>query len=240
MWTKEWHDGREDAMELVTIALRTVLMYAVILISMRLMGKREIGKLSIFDLIISILIAEIAVFVIEDVKKPVLESLLPVVILVGIQILSAHMSLRSKRFRDLLEGRPSILIKNGKLNRKEMKRQRYNLDDLMVQLRENGIRSVADVEFAILETSGKLSVFEKEQGQDQKQTKDKNPPFRYEGLPVPLIMDGQVQEENLQKIGKNRFWLRNALKERGISNIREVFLCTYDHKGRLFIDRKKE
>lgn len=229
-------------MELVTIGFRTVLMYAVILISMRLMGKREIGKLSIFDLIISILIAEIAVFVIEDVEKPVLESLLPVVILVGIQVLSAYLSLNSTKFRNLLDGRPSILIRNGKLNRKEMKRQRYNLDDLMVQLRENGIRSVADVEFAILETSGKLSVFEKEQGQGQgqKQTKETNPPFRYEGLPVPLIMDGQVQEENLQKIGKNRFWLRNALKERGISNIREVFLCTYDHKGRLFIDRKKE
>ena len=234
-------------MELVVIALRTVLMYVVIFISMRLMGKREIGKLSIFDLIISILIAEIAVFVIEEPDKPLAGSLLPVAILVGIQILSARLSLANDKFRDVLEGKPSVLIEKGRLNRREMKKQRYNLDDLLLQLRENGIKNVADVELAILETSGKLSVFEKNKGSGgtaggggASSSGQKTPSVRYEGLPVPLIMDGKVQEDNLRKIGKNLFWLRQELKERGIANTRDVFLCTIDHKGRLYVDRKEE
>ena len=138
-------------MDLWIILVRTVLIYFTVYIMLRIMGKREIGKLSVFDLVISIVIAEIAVLVIEDVEKPMLEGILPMVILVAIQLMIAFLSLKSHRIRVLIDGKPSIIIEKGKLKRDEMKRQRYNLSDLMLQLRQSNVLDVAEVEFAILE-----------------------------------------------------------------------------------------
>jgi len=258
-----------------TIALRTVIIYFLVLFFLRLMGKREIGKLSVFDLVISIMIAEIAVLVLEDPKKPMAHGLLPMALLVCIQIVVAYITLKSEKLRRWMDGRPSVIIENGKLNRNEMRKQRYTLDDLMLQLRENRITNPNDVEFAVLETTGKLSVKEKssqnggQQGKEQtgeafcqvpsgkdqsgkkqsgveKSGKENSGKahsaekgFRYEGLPVALIMDGKVQDENLEKIGKTRFWLKNELQKYGIRDFKDVFFCTYDHKGKMYIDRKK-
>ncbi len=164
------------------------------------MGKREIGKLSVFDLVISIMIAEIAVFVIEDTSLPLAHGLLPMFTLVIIQILIAYLSLKSQTVRGWFDGQPSFMIQNGKLNREEMSKQRYSLDDLLLQLRENKVNNVADVEFAILETSGKLSVLEKPKDQRNIPAAQGEVKFSYEGLPVSLIMDGKVQNENLEKL----------------------------------------
>lgn len=139
----------------------TVLMYIFIFLSMRIMGKREIGKLSVFDLTISIMIAEIAVFVIDDIERPVYDGIVPMATLVLIQVLVAQFSLKNRKLRLLIDGKPSVLISDGKIHRGEMRRQRYNLDDLLLQLRGQNIDSPADVEFAILETSGQLTVIEK-------------------------------------------------------------------------------
>ncbi len=233
-------------MDLLTIFLRTIFIYFVVFAVMRLMGKREIGKLSVFDLVISIMIAEIAVFVLEDIKKPMIEGLLPMATLVMVQTLIAYILLKNRRLRLWFDGTPSILIRNGKLDRKEMKSQKYSIDDLMLQLRENKIKNVADVEFAFLEATGKLTVFEKNE-QDKnsnaqeidtklnKQTKSK---IKYEGLPLLLIMDGKVEEENLAKIGQNRFWLKKTIQEHGVSSFNEVFFCSIDHKGKIYLDKK--
>ncbi|SDE60154.1 Uncharacterized membrane protein YcaP, DUF421 family [Paenibacillus sp. UNCCL117] len=228
-------------MELWTLFLRTILVYIIVFLTMRIMGKREIGKLSIFDLVISIMIAEIAVFVLEDVGKPMIEGLLPMVTLVAVQILIAYVSLKNEKIRRWIEGREAPLIENGKLNRKEMARQRYNLDDLLLQLRENKVMNPADVEFAILETSGKLTVKPKEtpaasNGSDSSEPKRA---FRYEGLPLPLIMDGIVQEESLSKLGQTRFWLKKELRARGIKDFKDVFFCSVDHRGKWFIDKNR-
>uniref|UniRef100_UPI00403F4C08 DUF421 domain-containing protein n=1 Tax=Paenibacillus sp. FSL K6-1096 TaxID=2921460 RepID=UPI00403F4C08 len=264
----------------------TVLMYLFIFMSMRIMGKREIGKLSIFDLTISIMIAEIGVFVIEDIERPLYDGIVPMATLVLIQVIVAQLSLKSRKLRLLVDGKPSILISDGKLHRGEMRRQRYNIDDLLLQLRGQNIVSPADVEFAILETSGQLTVIEKNKGVtssnqsgnssvsaeqkqknkdnqkktgNQKNSADSNDSsdsnnskdskdqedsgsvqlpkhkIRYEGLPIPLIMDGKVQDGNLEMIGKNRFWLRNQIRQKGVSDFRDVFLCSVDHKGELYI-----
>ncbi|WP_025695231.1 DUF421 domain-containing protein [Paenibacillus durus] len=239
--------------------LMTLLMYFFIFLSMRIMGKREIGKLSLFDLTISILIAEIAVFAIEDIKRPLYDSIVPMVILVLIQVVLAQFSLKSRKLRLLIDGKPSILIADGKIQRKEMRKLRYNIDDLLLQLRGQNITSPADVEFAILEPTGQLTVIEKSNdvsssnrsgnsnirnnniGSSEPETngfgqdfpKDK---IRYEGLPVPLIMDGKVQDDNLEMIGKTRFWLRNQIRQKGVSDFRDVFLCSIDHKGKLYVD----
>ncbi len=241
------------SLELWTILFRTVLVYFAVFFMLRIMGKREIGKLSIFDLVISIMIAEIAVFVIEDTKKPLIEGFLPMFTLVGIQLLFAYAILKSLKLRELFDGQPSYIIQNGKLNRKEMSKHRYNLSDLMLQLRQSNITDVADVEFAILETTGKLTVVKKEDFRRSAPASSTLPMMeaatelgeqevmtniRFEGLPVPLIMDGKVLDDNLMKVGRDRFWLKNQIQLKGAKEFKEVFLCTVDHRGRLFIDLK--
>ncbi|WP_127587827.1 DUF421 domain-containing protein [Paenibacillus koleovorans] len=229
-----------DRVDIPTLLLRTVAIYFVIFLMMRIMGKREIGKLSVFDLVISFMIAEIAVFVIEDTNMPMIHGLLPMFTLVLIQVLLAYLTLKSQTVRSWFDGKPSFLIENGKLNREEMKKQRYTLDDLMVQLRENKVTNVADVEFAMLETSGKLSVIEKPKPMSGSKGKAGGPvQYRYEGLPVPVIMDGKVQDKNLEKLGKTRFWLKNQLQEKGVNDLKDVFFCTIDYKGRFYLDMKR-
>ncbi|WP_199617277.1 DUF421 domain-containing protein [Paenibacillus alkalitolerans] len=244
-------------MEALSIVWRTLLVYFVINIILRIMGKREIGKLSVFDLVISIMIAEMAALLIGETDRPIWEGVLPMVVLALTQVTIAYFTLKNRTVRNVFEGRPSVIIENGKLNREEMRRQRYSLDDLMMQLRESKVNNVADVEFAILETTGKLSVTTRQEfrgadgrdpqdsGQSKKSSvvqfngKEGKPvTFRYEGLPIPLIMDGKVHDENLKVIGKTRFWLKNELQNRGISDAKDVFLCTIDHRGKMFIDKK--
>ncbi|MEC0225604.1 DUF421 domain-containing protein [Paenibacillus alba] len=226
-------------MEILTIFLRTVLVYFVVFLMLRLMGKREIGKLSLFDLVISIMIAEIAVFVVEDSSKPLLDGLIPMGTLVLIQIFIAFIALKSRTLRLMFDGKPSVIISKGTIDREEMKKHRYNLDDLMLQLRQNKIMNVADVEFAVLEPSGKLSVVEKAMKESSAEVETPKGVIRYEGLPLALIMDSKVQDDNLEKIGKTRFWLKNQLQLKGVRDFKEVFYCSIDHRGRIFLDRKR-
>jgi uncharacterized membrane protein YcaP (DUF421 family) len=203
-------------MDLLIIFLRTVFIYFIIFAILRIMGKREIGKLSIFDLIISVMIAEIAVFVIEDPHKSLMSGLLPMFVLVAIQIGMSFIQLKNQNWRTLLEGKPSILITNGRIDDLEMKRQRYNLDDLLQQLREKDIVSVNEVSYAILENSGKLSVFKKA-GMTE-------PAF----FPLPLVMDGKVQNEHLIKIEKSLEWLVQQLEDLGVRELNSVFYCAIE------------
>ncbi|MFF2910525.1 YetF domain-containing protein [Paenibacillus sp. NPDC057934] len=239
----------------------TVLMYFFIFLCLRIMGKREIGKLSVFDLTISIMIAEIAVFVIDDIKRPMYEGVVPMATLVLIQVLVAQLGLKSRGLRLFMDGKPSILISDGKLHRGEMRKQRYNIDDLLLQLRGQNIDNPADVEFAILEASGQLTIIEKNKNgsssaqsassseeqsseagdssggnaNNSKTVKLPKDKIRYEGLPIPLIMDGKVQDTNLEMIGKTRFWLRQQIRQKGVSDFRDVFLCSVDHQGKIYV-----
>jgi len=212
------------AVELLIMVARTVLLYVVVLIIFRVMGKREIGELSILDLVVFIMIAEMAVMAIENPKDPLLYSILPMLTLLIIQIGLAIWSLKSNRMRNFIDGKPSIIIENGKINEHEMKRQRYNFNDLLVQLRDKNIKNVADVEFAILESSGRLSVFEK----DQQSGETGN-------LNLPFIIDGIIQEEHLLHEHKTTEWLRTELAKLGYSNLDKISYCSYD-KGKFFID----
>ncbi len=155
-------------MEYVTIILRTLLLYGVILFIFRVMGKREIGELSILDLVVFIMIGEMAVIAIEQPKDSIFHTIVPMIVLTIAQIAFAYFSLKSEMFRRLVDGSPTIIINNGKIDEKAMRKQRYNFDDLLIQLREKNIKNIADVEFAILEPSGKLSVFEKEKVKKRK------------------------------------------------------------------------
>lgn len=221
---------------------RTVLMYFLVFGVMRIMGKREIGELSIFDLVISVMIAEIAVFALEDIDRPIYDGIVPMLTLLLIQIAIALLSLRFRKVRLWFDGEPSVIIRNGQINRKEMRRQRYNLDDLLMQLRSQKIDSVADVEFAVLETTGQLSVIPKDKSggeggpHPKKREASLSAKIKYEALPLPLIMDGKVNDENLRQIGKTRFWLKNQIQTKGLSDFKQVFFCSIDHNGKMYIN----
>lgn len=215
-------------MEYVTIIVRTLLLYVVILFIFRVMGKREIGELSILDLVVFIMIGEMAVIAIEQPKDPIFHTLVPMIVLTIAQIAFAFFSLKSETFRRLVDGSPTVIINNGKIDEKAMRKQRYNFDDLLIQLREKNIKNIADVEFAILEPSGKLSVFTKEK------KKKKTP-----SLALPLIKDGVIQEEHLALINRTCDWLIEQLKKRGYERIDHISYCTYEN-GTFYIDEKDE
>ncbi|WP_368505480.1 DUF421 domain-containing protein [Alkalihalophilus sp. As8PL] len=217
-------------MDFVTIILRTVLVYVIILLVLRLMGKREIGQLSVLDFVVSIMIAELAVISIDNFQAPMIHSLIPIFVLSIIQITFAVISLKSEKLRDLLDGEPSVLIKEGKIDEHEMRKQRYNFDDLLVQLRQNKIGKLSDVEFAILEPSGKLSVIEKSKDADKKGS----------NLPLPLILDGKVQEEHLKKIDKTPLWLRQEMRKIGYRDIKKISYCALRDDQSFFVDLKDE
>lgn len=187
------------------------------------MGKREIGELSVFDLVVNIMIAEMAVMAIDESNSSTFQSIVGIIVLMFIQIITARLSLKSKKFRDLLDGSPTVIINHGKIDEHAMRKQRYNFDDLLQQLREKDIRNIADVEFAILEPSGKLSVLKKEaKGRD---------------LTLPLIVDGIIQKDHLKRIHKSEDWLLQKLEEKGYKNINEISFCSYQDRE-FFIDVK--
>lgn len=205
------------------IIVRTIFFYILIIIIFRAMGKREIGELSIVDLVVYIMLAELAVTGIDNPDSNLMEKIMPIIVLMLIQIISSYLSLASKNFRDIIEGKPAIIINKGKIDEKEMRRQRYNFDDLLMQLRQNDIRQISDVEFAILETTGKLSVFKKREKDGE--------------ITIPLIIDGNIQEKNLNRIGKNLYWLKEELRKEGFQNTELISFCSYEG-GKLFIDLK--
>ncbi len=212
------------------ILFRTLLLYALILLIFRLMGKREIGELSVLDLVVYIMIAEMASLAIENTKDPLVNTLLPISLLVIIQITLAILSLKSKKFRDLVDGKPTIIINNGKIDEKAMRAQRYNFDDLLLQLREKDVGNIAEVEYAILEPSGTLSIFQKSKGSQDAQQDSGN-------LALPLIIDGEIQEDNLDMIDKSTSWLFQQLKKKGYGDAEDISFCSYQN-GKFYIDMK--
>ena len=203
-------------MDYIVILLRTVIFYFFILLLYRIMGKREVGQLGIIDLIVSILIADLVVISIENYNKSMLYTLIPISILAVLQLILAFISLKKPKFRNFLDGNPSVIIKDGKINYKEMVKQKYNLDDLLVQIREKGYRSIEEIEYAILENNGTLSVFN--------YAKEKTP------LPLPLILDSNIQTDTLKHLKKDEKWVYNFLQKKNI-NINEVFYAFYKDKN---------
>ena len=212
-------------MDYLLILLKTLFFYFAIVIFYRFMGKREVGELGIIDLIVSILIAELAAISIERYDSSVFLMLLPIGVLVILQIVLAKISLKSGKVRSMLDGDASVIIDNGKVNFKEMIKQRYNLEDLLTQLRVRNVKSIEEVEYAILETSGKLSVF----------TKDANNSGPY---PLPLILDGKIQKMTLKKIRRKEKWLNELLASKKVK-LDDVFYAFYKD-NQLFIIKNSD
>nr|WP_285860326.1 DUF421 domain-containing protein [Brevibacillus sp. MER 51] len=226
------------------VLLRTLFSYFFLLILVRLMGKRELGKLSVFDVVISIMLAEMAALAIEDVDKPALRFYLPMLLIALLEVAFAYLSLKSKKFRDTVDGSADLIIENGQIREHAMRRNRLNMDDLMVHLRQKDVKNIADVEFALLEPTGQMSVFLKEQKEKVSREdlalmeKPQVGPVSYKGLPIPLILDGKVRTEALNKIGQNELWLKREIRKYGIKDIREVSFCSIDERGIMYLDKK--
>ncbi len=204
-------------MDYLTVLLRTFIFYVLITIIYRFMGKREVGQLGIIDLIVSILIAELAAISIDNREESIFLSILPILFLLFIQILLSKISVKFPKFRNMVDGVPAVIINNGKINFKEMVKQRYNLDDLLTQLREKKIKTIEDVDFAILENNGNLSVFSKYDS-------------RVGEYPIAIILDGQINYQTLKKINKSQKWLEETLINKKI-NLSEIFYAFYSNNS---------
>lgn len=199
--------------DLLIIAFRTVIFYILIIIFMRVMGKREVGELGIIDIVVFLIIAEVAAFALDSPDEKMIEAIVPMVVLVLIQLISSQISLKSKVFRDAVDGEPSLLVRDGHIMEDELRKQRYNLDDLFQQLREQRVGSIRDVTYAFLEPSGNLSVF----------TKDDIQPA------LTLISDGEMQVDHLELLQKSEGWLLEQLKRQGVEQIDLIFYCSYEN-----------
>ncbi len=213
-------------MELLQVIFRTVFFYFFITLAYRIMGKREIGQLGVIDLIVSILIAELVAISIENIKDSIFLTIAPIIILVLLEIILAFISIKSRKFRTFFGGKPSLIICNGKINYKEMVKQRYSMDDLLVSLRQKEIRNIEDVEYAFLEPNGKLSIF-------------KYNFFRLKSdYPMPLIVDGTIQHKALKRIRKTKRWLNEELANNNLT-VNDVFYAFYKGK-KIFLIRQCE
>lgn len=215
-----YHNKNGDKMYFKIIT-KTLLLYFFIVIMYRIMGKKEVGKLSIIDLIVSILIAELAAISIEQYDSSILTSLIPILCLVIIEILFGYISLKSPKIKKLIEGSPIVIIKNGKLNFEAMKKLRYSLDDLISQLREQSIKSIEEVNYAVLENNGKLSIFQKETE-----------------YPLPIILDGEIDYDVLKDMNKDELWVNKILEKNKIE-LDNVFYAFYT-KNKTYIIKKNE
>lgn len=205
----------------ISMIFKTVVLYFLIVLAYRMMGKKEVGELSIIDLIVTILIAEMAALAIEEKEYSILMSIIPIFTLVGIQILLSYIAMKSSKIRNFIDGKPSVIIKNGKIVFSEMSKLRYTLDDLLSQLREQGVKSIEEVDYAVLENSGQLSIFQNE--------KD---------YPMPIIMDGVIDYQILKEIGKSKKWLEKLIKENKI-DLKNVFYAFY-RKGKTYIIKRND
>ncbi|HHW05985.1 MAG TPA: DUF421 domain-containing protein [Clostridia bacterium] len=217
--------------------VRTIILFLIVITVMRIMGKRQIGELQPFELVIAIMISELAAVPMQETGIPLLSGIIPILTLLIIQLTFSYLSMKSETARQVLCGTPSIVIQNGKIVEEELYRLRYNINDLLEQLREKDYPNISDVEYAILETSGKLSVIPKSSKRPLTPS-DLQLPTGQEGLPITLISDGVVNEENLAAAGVDYRWLLQQLKSRGISNPKKVLFATLNPDGQLFLQQK--
>lgn len=223
---------------MVIALLRTVVLYLVIIVGIRLLGKRQIGELEPSELVLALIIADLAAVPMQDLGIPLLAGIVPILTLLCLTTLISVLNLRSVRFRALLCGRPSIVVADGVIVERELRRNRLTLDELAEELRLKGCADLSTIRYAILETNGQLSVLLRTEDQPptarQLGRKPEDP-----GLPLPVIDDGRVIDRNLSARGLSREWLRRRLAEHEVRDPRDVFLLTVDDLGGVYFLKKE-
>lgn len=222
---------------MLLIFVRAIILYILVLIVMRFMGKREIGQMQPFELAISIMIADLATIPMAEPGIPISNGVIPILGLLLMHLVISVVNLKSIKMREIICGRPSVLIYRGKINEKNMKKERFTINELEERLRVNNIFNIGDVEYAILETSGQVTVIQKP---NKRNTipEDFNIMPEYEGISYDLIIDGKVMEENLKKLGKDYRWLEKQVKAFNIKP-QNTLIATIDGKGNFFCQEKE-
>lgn len=216
---------------------RAIALYIIVLIVMRLMGKREIGQLQPFELAISIMIADLATIPMTETGIPIFNGIIPILGLLVMHLIISIINLKSLKAREIICGKPSILIYRGKINEKALKKERFTINELQERLRGNNVVNLGDVEYAILETSGEVTVIQKPEKRNTI-PEDFNIEPDYEGIPYDLVVDGKVMNKNLKIIGKNYVWLKKQVEKFGIKP-EEALVVTLDGKGQIFCQKKE-
>lgn len=222
---------------MLIIFFRSLILYILVLIVMRLMGKREIGQLQPFELAISIMIADLATVPMSDIGIPIFNGIIPILGLLIMHLLISMINLKSIKLRGIICGKPRILINKGKIDEIALKKERFTIHELQERLRGNNVVNISDVEYAILETNGQVTVIQKSEKRNTIPD-DFNLKPDYEGIPYDLVIDGKVMGDNLKKIGKDYKWLKNQVKEFGIKP-EDAILITIDGKGEFFWQKKE-
>jgi len=217
---------------------RAIVLYIIVLIVMRLMGKREIGELQPFELAISIMIADLASIPMTEIGIPISNGIIPILGLLVMHLIISMLNLKSNRVREIICGKPRILVYRGKIDEKALKKERFSINELQEKLRSKDIMNLGDVEFAILETSGEITVVQKPNKRNAT-PEDFGIMPEYEGISYDLIVDGKTMTENLRKLAKNEEWLRKQVKAFGLTPDK-VFIATIDGKGQFFCQERED
>ena len=225
---------------MLVLMVRTLILYSIVVLSMRIMGKRQIGEMQPSELVVAIMISDLASVPMQSIDIPLLSGIIPVLTLIVAEVLMSFVSLKSRFLRRLITGEPSIIIYNGHVNEQELEKLRFNTNDLLEKLRVSGYPNIADVEVAVLETNGQLSIIPKAYArtvtvEDLELKKPKR-----ECLPYMLISDGELNRTELSRSGKTEEWFQKTLKKRGISSYSEIFIASLDFEDGLFLQKKGE
>ena len=222
---------------MLLILTRTVIIYVILSITIRIMGKRQLGELDVGELVITILLSEIAAYPITNVETPLLHTLVPIAVLAALEILSSILILKIPLFKSLLSSKPAVLISRGVIDRNAMKNARISLEELISQVRQNGIYDLCEVDYAILEENGKMSVIPKNANR-QPDKADIGIACDDNGIMHIVISDGRINAHSLKLIGKDRVWLDKKLKNMKIDT-RDVFCMTVNDSDDIFIQMKE-
>ena len=216
---------------------RAIVLYIIVLVVMRLMGKREIGQLQPFELAISIMIADLASIPMTEIGIPITNGIIPILGLLIMHLIISIINMKSINAREIICGKPRILIYRGKIDEKALIKERFTINELEERLRGNNIMNLGDIEYAILETSGQVTVIPKPEKKNVI-AEDLNITPEYEGIPYDLVVDGKVMNKNLKKIGKDYNWLKKEVRKFNM-NPEEALIVTYDGKGQIFCQKKE-
>lgn len=224
---------------MMTAFIRTIILYFIIMLGLRLLGKRQIGELEPSELVLTMMISDLATVPMQDFGIPLLAGVIPILTLLALSMLMSQLSLRNLRFRELVCGTPAVLIRDGNIQQAAMRKNRYTLDELLEELRGQGISSVEEVKYAVLENSGQLSVLPWTQRQPPSAAQLQLEIEDDVTLPTVLINDGRVMRKNLTACGLDSLWLQAQLQERQLASPKEVFLLTLDEHGQISCVKKE-
>lgn len=223
---------------MLIVFFRAMILYIVIIFSMRLMGKRQLGELQPSELVITILMSNIATLPIEDVNIPMVMGVVPIFTLVCLDVIMSHLSLYSRKFRRIISGSPKIIVSDGKIDQVQLKKLRFSIDDLLESLRSQQIFDIAEVQLAVVETTGKISVYQKQEKQACT-PEDLGIEKKCSNPPQLIIDDGEIVENALDFIGLDKKWLGRVLTKEGY-RARDIFIMTADQEGKYTLIRKEK